>query len=112
MRIFNRDHVPWFLFVAIATLACTWIYVGNFVPDRLPQGLGLPNALTQSSSGHRNAGGTPIGLVMGSIAFAIFLFAGLLGVRKKLLRLKIGSVQSWMRAHIWLTLLTIPLVLL
>jgi hypothetical protein len=49
---------------------------------------------------------------MGTIAFLIFIFAGLLGVRKKLLRLKIGSVQSWMRAHIWLTLLTIPLVIL
>ena len=111
MRIFNRAHVPWFLFVAIATILCLWIYVGNFLPDRLPRGVGLPNALIQSPSGHRNAGGTPVGLVMGSIAFAIFIFAGLLGVRKKLLRLKIGSVQSWMRAHIWLTLLTIPLVL-
>ncbi len=112
MRIFNRAHVPWFLFVVIATVIATWVYVGNFLPDRLPGGFRLPGALVQSTSGQRNAGGTPVGLVMGSIAFAIFIFAGLLGVRKKLLRLKVGSVQSWMRAHIWLTLLTIPLVLL
>ena len=112
MRIFNRAHFPWFLFVLVATIVSAWIYVGNFLPDRLPRGFGLPSALVQSPSGHRNAGGTPVGLVMGAIAFAIFIFAGLLGVRKKLLRLKIGSVQAWMRAHIWLTLLTIPLVVL
>jgi hypothetical protein len=112
MRIFNRAHAPWFLFVMIATAAALWIYAGNFLPDQLPNNLGLPALLTQSPAGHRNAGGTPVGLVMGSIAFGIFIFAGLLGVRKKLLRLKIGSVQSWMRAHIWLTLLSIPLVVL
>ena len=112
MRIFNRAHVPWFLFVVVATVVAAWIYVGNFLPHRLPRNLGLPNALTQSPTGHRNPGGTPVGLVMGSIAFAIFIFAGLFGVRKKLLRWNIGSVQSWMRAHIWLTILTIPLVIL
>jgi hypothetical protein len=112
MRIFNRAHVPWFLFVVIATAGALWIYAGNFVPDQLPRGLGLPGVLTQSSSGHRHVGGTPVGLVMGSIAFGIFIFAALFGVRKKLLRWGIGSVQSWMRAHIWLTLLTIPLVAL
>ena len=111
MRIFNRAHFPWFLFVAAATLIAGWLYVGNFKPHRLPQGLALPRALVQAPSTHHE-GGTPLGLVLGSIAFAIFIFAALLGVRKKLLRLHIGSVQSWMRAHIWLTLLTIPLVAL
>jgi hypothetical protein len=112
MRIFNRAHIPWFLFVMAATVIAAWIYAGNFAPGRLPPGLRLPHSLTQTRSSHFHAGGTPVGLVFGSIAFAIFLFAALFGVRKKLLRLKIGSVQSWMRAHIWLTLLTIPLVLL
>jgi Ca2+/Na+ antiporter len=112
MRIFNRAHIPWFLFVVAATLVAGWIYVGNFLPNRLPAGLGLPSALVQTASSHRSIGGTPVGLVLGSIAFAIFIFAALFGVRKKLLRWQIGSVQSWMRAHIWLTLLTIPLVAL
>jgi len=111
MRIFNRTHVPWFLFVGATTLVAIWVYVGNFHPERLPAGLALPTALVQAPSVH-HPGGTPIGLMFGSIAFAIFIFAALFGIRKKLLRLKIGTVQSWMRAHIWLTLLTIPLVLL
>jgi hypothetical protein len=112
MRILNRAHVPWFLFVVAATALASWIYVGNFSPERLPTGLTLPTRFVQPASGSRNAGATPIGLILGSVAFAIFIFAGLLGIRKKLLRWKVGSVQSWMRAHIWLTLLTIPLVLL
>jgi hypothetical protein len=111
MRIFNRAHFPWFLFVLIVTAGAAWLYVGNFKPARVPHGLALPAALVQTPSTHHE-GGTPLGLILGSIAFAIFIFAALLGVRKKLLRLHIGSVQSWMRAHIWLTLLTIPLVAL
>jgi hypothetical protein len=111
MRIFNRAHVPWFLFVLLGTVAATWIYFGNFAPSRIPAAFALPDFLIQNPSGH-HPGGTPVGLVLGSISFAIFIFAALFGVRKKLLRLKIGSVQSWMRAHIWLTLLTIPLVIL
>ena len=112
MRIFNRAHVPWFLFVIAATTIACWLYLGNFAPGRLPSGLALPAALIQHPSGHHHTGGTPLGLVFGSIAFAIFLFAALFGLRKKLLRWQIGSVQSWMRAHIWLTLLTVPLVVL
>src|SRR4029077_17267935 len=46
------------------------------------------------------------------IALAIFVFAALLGVRKKVVLWRIGTVQRWLRAHIWLTLLTIPLVIL
>lgn len=111
MRILNRESVPWFVFVMAATIAACWIYLGNFAPARLPPALSTPNFLSQAPSSH-HAGGTPVGLVFGSIAYAIFIFAAVFGIRKKLLRLKIGSVQSWMRAHIWLTLLTIPLVLL
>src|SRR5207248_1144722 len=111
MRIFNRAHAPWFLFCIVATVVAGWIYVGNFLPGHLPPTFRLPPPLTQNPSNH-HAGGTPIGLVFGSMGFLIFIFAALFGVRKKLLRWHIGSVQSWMRAHIWLTLLTVPLVIL
>jgi hypothetical protein len=112
MRISNRAHIPWFLFVVLATLAACWIYVGNFYPARLPPGLGLPPALVQKTSEHRSIGGTQVGLIFGIVAFAIFIFGALLSLRKKIVLWRIGSVQSWLRAHIWLTLLTIPLVLL
>ena len=112
MRIDNRAHVPWLIFVVLATLFATWLYLGNFAPNQLPAGLGLPRQLMQQPSQHRSVGGTPLGLTFGAVAFAIFIFAGVLGVRKKFVLWRIGTVQSWMRAHIWLTLLTVPLVIL
>ena len=112
MRIFNRSHVPWLIFVVLATIAASWIYFGNFHPWRLPAGFGLPPWLVQKPSEHRSVGGTPLGLTYGTIAFAIFIFAALLGVRKKLVLWRVGTVQRWLRAHIWLTLLTVPLVIL
>jgi len=110
MRIFNRAHVPWAIFVALATLFAGWLYAGNFY--HLPAGLQLPSIFVQKPSEHRSIGGTPLGLIFGSIALGIFIFAALLGVRKKLALWRVGTVQRWLRAHIWLTLLTIPLVIL
>lgn len=112
MRIVNRAHVPWFIFVVVATLFASWLYLGNFRPQTLPTALQPPSALLQKPSDHRSVGGTPLGLIFGTIALSIFLFAALLGVRKKLVLWRVGTVQRWLRAHIWLTLLTIPLVIL
>ncbi len=112
MRIFNRAHVPWFIFVLLATVAAIVLYVANFHPQRMPAGIHLPAYLIQKPSEHRSVGGTPLGLIFGAISFAIFIFATLLGVRKKVVLWRLGTLQRWMRAHIWLTLLTIPLVLL
>src|SRR5438477_7456085 len=111
MRIFNRSHVPWLIFVVLATIAASWIYIGNFHPRRLPAGLALPPSLVQKPSEHRSVGGTPLGLTYGAIAFAIFIFAALFSVRKRVVLWRLGTLQRWMRSHIWLTLLTIPLVL-
>src|SRR5207302_9631444 len=112
MRIVNRAHLPWFIFVVAATFFAVWLYAGNFSPQSLPSALRLPNALVQKPAEFRNVGGTPLGLIFGTIALAIFIFAALLGVRKKIVLWRIGTVQRWLRAHIWLTLLTIPLVIL
>ena len=110
MRIFNRAHVAWLFFVIIATAAAAVLYTANFHPHGMPAGIRLPSFLIQAPSEHRSVGGTPLGLIFGTIAFAIFIFAGLLGVRKKVVLWRMGTLQLWMRAHIWLTLLTIPLI--
>jgi hypothetical protein len=112
MRIVNRAHLPWLIFVVAATLFASWLYVGNFSPQALPSALRLPASLVQKPSEYRNVGGTPLGLIFGTIALAIFVFAALLGVRKKIVLWRVGTVQRWLRAHIWLTLLTVPLVIL
>lgn len=112
MRILNRAHVPWAIFVLLATLFAWWLYLGNFAAENLPETLRPPSMFMQKASAHRTVGGTPLGLIFGTIALSIFVFAALLGVRKKLVLWRVGTMQRWMRAHIWLTLLTIPLVLL
>jgi hypothetical protein len=112
MRIINRAHLPWFVFVVAATLFAIWLYLGNFASENLPTAFRLPHSLQQMPSENRRVGGTPLGLIFGTIALSIFVFAGLLGVRKKIVLWRIGTIQRWLRAHIWLTLLTIPLVIL
>src|ERR1022692_2527438 len=112
MRILNRAHVPWFIFVCPATAGAIVLYLANFDPEKLPAGIHLPAYLIQKPSDHRSVGGTPLGLIFGAVSFAIFIFAALLSLRKKIPLWRIGTVQRWLRAHIWLTLLTIPLVIL
>ena len=112
MRINNSKHVPWIIFVFLATVAACILYVGNFHPARLPSWIHLPAALIQKPTEHHTVGGTPLGLWFGSISLAIFVFAALLSLRKKIPLWRVGTVQRWLRAHIWLTILTIPLVIL
>ncbi|MEY2520125.1 MAG: hypothetical protein QOF24_1884 [Verrucomicrobiota bacterium] len=112
MRINNWKHLPWFIFVVIATFVACWLYLGNFHPHRLPAAMQLPERFVQTPTEHHTVGGTPLGLWFGSISLAIFVFAAFLSLRKKIPLWRVGTVQRWLRAHIWLTLLTIPLVIL
>jgi hypothetical protein len=112
MRITNWKHFPWFVFVCLATIAAALLYVGNFHPERMPAGIRLPQSLIQTPTEHHTVGGTPLGLAFGAISLGIFVFAALLNLRKKIPLWRIGTVQLWLRAHIWLTFLTIPLVIL
>jgi hypothetical protein len=97
----------------VATVVATLFYVGEFHPDRLPFRLRLPASLHRDVSEiGRSVGGTPLGLIYGGTAAAIFVFAALLGLRRKRPTLKVGRLQTWLKGHIWLTILTIPLVLL
>src|SRR6478672_1407734 len=112
MRINNWKHIPWIIFVLLATIAACILYAGNFRPAFLPSWIHLPPSLIQTPTEHHTVGGTPLGLWFGSISLAIFIFAILLSLRKKIPLWRVGTVQRWLRAHIWLTILTIPLVIL
>ena len=54
-------------------------------------------------------GGTALGLEFGSLGFAFMIFAALLGARKKVPVWRVGRAQTWMRGHLWLGLLSLPL---
>jgi hypothetical protein len=56
-------------------------------------------------------GGSVAGLVFGSIGFAFMIFAALLGARKRVPTWRIGRAQAWMRGHLWLGFLALPLIL-
>ena len=110
MRI-DRSHFSWLIFVAVATVVSGVLFLANFYPQHLPFPIRLPSFFGEAPPTRHTFGGTPLGLVFGSVAFAIFLFASALGIRKKKRLWPIGNVKLWLKAHIWLTVLTIPLVL-
>jgi hypothetical protein len=56
-------------------------------------------------------GGSGVGLTFGVIGFAFMVFAALLGARKRVPTWRIGRAQAWMRGHLWLGLLSLPVIL-
>jgi hypothetical protein len=56
-------------------------------------------------------GGSAVGLTFGIVGFAFMIFAALLGARKRVPTWRLGRAQAWMRGHLWLGLLTLPLIL-
>jgi hypothetical protein len=93
MRI-DRTHRQWLAGTIVAFLAATIVYVAYAL---------------QTPGGPR--GGTAIGLGFGIAGYAVMLFEGLLGARKKAPVWRLGRASTWMRGHLWLGLLTLPLVM-
>jgi len=56
-------------------------------------------------------GGSAIGLFFGIVGFAFMLFAAALGARKRVPTWRLGRAQAWMRGHLWLGFLTLPIIL-
>lgn len=93
MRI-DRTHRAW----AIASLALFAISLIVYVIYSLnaPQG---------------PRGGSAIGLLFGVIGFGFMIFAAVLGARKRVPTWRLGRAQAWMRGHLWLGLLALPMLL-
>jgi hypothetical protein len=56
-------------------------------------------------------GSSAIGLTFGVIGFAFMIFAALLGARKRVPTWRVGRAQTWMRGHLWLGFLALPIIL-
>ncbi len=56
-------------------------------------------------------GGSAVGLTFGVIGFVFMLFAALLGARKRVPTWRVGRAQAWMRGHLWLGFLALPMIL-
>jgi hypothetical protein len=109
MRIDRPAHIPWALFVLLVTAAASLLYVAQFHPQQLAPRLRF---FGETPPAHATIGGTRVGLLFGTVSLGVFVFAAMLGLRKRIPFLRFGHVTAWLRAHIWLTVLTIPLVLL
>ncbi len=60
---------------------------------------------------HGPRGDTWIGLGYGVLGTLMILYAAFLGARKKMLLLRIGTLTWWMRGHLWIGLLSLPMIL-
>lgn len=74
-------------------------------------GLGCAFILYAALSATRPGGGTIPGILFGIAGYALMIYAALLGVRKKVPVWRVGRAQTWMRGHLWLGFLTLPLIL-
>jgi hypothetical protein len=111
--IIDRTHVRWGLCTVAATVGVTLLYLANNDPEALRRwhlDFALPAWLGPVPPLRGNVGATPLGLIYGTLALLIFLFAALLGWRRNHKTAPVGRIQTWLKAHIWLTILTIPLV--
>jgi hypothetical protein len=92
--LIDRTHRKWLVGSTVAFAVATAVYIPYAL--RAPQG---------------PRGGSALGLTYGIAGFLFMLFAGLLGLRKKFPVWRVGRAQSWMRGHLWLGLLSFPLIL-
>jgi len=92
--IVDRTSTQWILGAAAGALASTMIY-------------GIYAWL--SANGPR--GGSAVGLAFGFAGTAIIVFECLLSLRKKYPASPLGRLKIWLRAHVWLGLLSFLLIL-
>jgi hypothetical protein len=93
MRI-DATHRPWLI-------ASCWI-LGIAIAAYVPYALTV----------RRVGGGTAVGLIFGILGFGFMLFAAALGIRKRYPIWRIGRAQTWMRGHLWLGTLALPIIFL
>jgi len=89
--LIDAKHKYWLWSVVGLTLAAT----GAYIPYHL---LSL----------HGPSGASWPGIAFGTIAFALMIFVGLLGLRRCFPALRIGRPEHWMRGHLWLGILIVP----
>ena len=91
--IVDSSHYRWAVGTAVATLL-----------------IGVSYAAYSHSLEGPPTGGTPVGLLYGIIGSLLMLYAGLFSAKKKLPRLRLGSARGWLKAHLWLGLLSVPFI--
>ena len=92
--LLDHTHKSWITFSVAALAASTAVYIFFTV-----------------GVGDEPRGGSVLGLTYGILGSGLMVFAALLSARKKVLAWRVGRAQTWMRGHLWLGLLSLPLIL-
>lgn len=92
--LIDRSHRPWMVATALATGVSLLLYA--VYASRAPDG---------------PRGGSWQGLAFGIAASVCIGFAALLGARKRRPHYRLGRAATWLRGHLWLGALSLPLVL-
>ena len=58
------------------------------------------------------SGGSWLGLTYGAAGLALMLYAGALGLRRRVPTWRVGRATAWMKGHLWLGILSYALILL
>jgi hypothetical protein len=83
--------------MAASRYAAKWTFIG----------LGLSAAVAASYLVHRRSvpythGGSPMGLLYGTIALALIAVLLVYGIRKRRYRSTFGNMEEWLQSHIWI----------
>ena len=92
--LLDASHRRWIVGTIVAFIVATAIYIPY-----------ARNAM------HGPSGGSWIGLGYGFVGIAMMLFAGILGLRRKVPTWRVGRATTWMKGHIWLGLLSYVIIL-
>ena len=92
--LIDRSHRPWAAASGAILAVAITIYLPYALRSAPPRGGSIP------------------GLAYGIAAFACLTYVTLLALRKKFPIWRIGRTQTWMRGHVWLGALSLPLALL
>ena len=93
--LIDRTHRGWALGTTAACLLAGALY-----------------AWTRAGAVRPFSGGSTLGLAFGIAGFALMVFAALLPARRRAPRWRIGRAPTWMRGHLWLGALSVPIILL
>jgi hypothetical protein len=90
----DSKHRPWAIATTLVLAVATGLYTWY-----------------AAAAPHGPTGGSGPGLLFALAGSGLMVYAGLLGLRKRVPRWPIGSAQTWLRGHIWLGSLSVPLIL-
>ena len=91
--VINRGHAAW----CVASLGLVTVATGLYVPY-------ANNAV------HGATGNSITGLLFGIAGTTAMIFAGLLAARKRIVSRKLGSISWWLKGHLWVGLVSVPLI--